>query len=185
MSLMTSEEKLRRRLLGDPPKRDLLGWLGPLLAMVAGGIMRFWDLGRPHQLVFDETYYVKQAWSMVRWGVELRNGGPYGEKPDEAFTHGTLDVFNTTDGDLVVHGPVGKWIIAAGEAMFGGDSSIGWRFSVCVLGTISIFLLGRIARRLLRSSVLGTIAAVLLAFEGHHFVRRGSLRNDVSRHDWG
>ena len=170
MSLMTSQEQLRRRLLGDPPKRDLLGWLGPLLAMVAGGIMRFWDLGRPHQLVFDETYYVKQAWSMLQFGVELRNGGPYGEKPDEAFTHGTLDVFNTTDGDLVVHGPVGKWVIAAGEAMFGGDSSIGWRFSVCVLGTISIFMLGRIARRLLGSSVLGTIAAVLLAFEGHHFV---------------
>ena len=172
MSAMTSsEEQLRRRLLGDPPGHAMLGWLGPLAAAVVGGVLRFWDLGRPHQLVFDETYYVKQAWSMLQWGVEMRNGGPYGEKPDEAFTRGTLDVFNTTDGDLVVHGPVGKWIIAAGQALFGGaDSSVGWRFSVCVLGTISIFMLGRIARRLLGSSVLGTIAALLLAFEGHHFV---------------
>lgn len=172
MSDMTSsEEQLRRRLLGDPPGHVLLGWLGPLVAAVVGGVLRFWDLGRPHQLVFDETYYVKQAWSMLQWGVEMRNGGPFGEKPDEAFTRGTLDVFNSTDGDLVVHGPVGKWVIAAGEALFGGaDSSVGWRFSVCLLGTISIFMLGRIARRLLGSSVLGTIAALLLAFEGHHFV---------------
>ena len=170
MSLMTSEEQLRRRLLGDPPPRDLLGWLGPLVAMILGGIIRFWDLARPHQLVFDETYYVKQAWSMLEWGVEMRNSSAFGDKPDEAFTHGTPNVFNSTDGDLVVHGPVGKWVIASGEAIFGGDSSFGWRFAVCVLGTISIFMLGRIARRLLGSSVLGTIAAVLLAFEGHHFV---------------
>ena len=86
MSLMTSEEQLRRRLLGDPPPRDLLGWLGPLVAMILGGIIRFWDLARPHQLVFDETYYVKQAWSMLEWGVEMRNSSAFGDKPDEAFT---------------------------------------------------------------------------------------------------
>jgi len=171
MSDMTSsEEQLRRRLLGEPPGQVLLGWLGPLAAAIVGGILRFWDLGRPHQLVFDETYYVKQAWSMLQYGVEMRNGGPFGEKPDEAFTHGTLSVFDPTNGDLVVHGPVGKWVIAAGEALFGGDSSVGWRFSVCVLGTLSILLVGRIGRRLLGSSVLGTMAALLLAVEGHHFV---------------
>ncbi len=171
MSAMTqTEEQLRRRLLGDPPGQVLLGWLGPALAALVGGILRLWDLGNPHQLVFDETYYVKQAWSMVQFGVEMRNGGPYGDKPDEAFTHGTLSVFDTTNGDLVVHGPVGKWVIAAGEAVFGGDSSVGWRISVCVLGILSILMVGRITRRLLGSSVLGTIAAILLAIDGHHFV---------------
>ncbi len=172
MSVMTSsEEQLRRRLLGEPTGHVVLGWLGPLLAALVGGVLRFWDLGRPHQLVFDETYYVKQAWSMILFGVEMRNDGKFGDKPDEAFTHGTLDVFNSTDGDMVVHGPVGKWVIAAGQALFGGaDSSFGWRFSVCLLGTLSILMVGRIARRLLGSSVLGTIAALLLAVEGHHFV---------------
>ncbi len=63
MSAMTqTEEQLRRRLLGDPPVQVLLGWLGPALAALVGGILRLWDLGNPHQLVFDETYYVKQAW---------------------------------------------------------------------------------------------------------------------------
>ncbi len=32
---------------------------------VVGGLMRFWSLGRPDQLVFDETYYVKQGVSML------------------------------------------------------------------------------------------------------------------------
>ena len=43
------------------------------------------------------------------------------------------------------------------------------RFSVAVLGTLSILMLGRAARRLFASSYLGTCAALLLAFDGHHF----------------
>ena len=50
-------------------------------------------------------------------------------------------------------------------------SSFGWRFSVALLGTLSILMVGRAARRLFGSTLLGTIAAFLLAFEGHHFVQ--------------
>ncbi len=171
MTAMTDQEqRLRRRLLGPEIGDRVLGWAGPVVAMLVGGILRFWDLGRPHQLVFDETYYVKQAWSMVEYGVEMRVGNQYGSTPDVAWNAGSLDVFDPTGGDLVVHGPVGKWVIGAGEALFGGTSSFGWRFSVAVLGTLSILMVGRIARRLLSSSLLGTIAAILLAIEGHHFV---------------
>ena len=167
---MGTERRLRGRLIGEPIGQRLLGWLGPLVAAAFGGVLRFWNLGNPHQLVFDETYYVKQGWSMVQFGVEMRNTDKYGEKIDEAFTHGTLDVFNPTTGDLVVHPPVGKWLIGAGEALFGADSSFGWRFAVAVMGTLSILMIGRVARRLLSSSLLGTIAALLLAVEGHHLV---------------
>ena len=120
-------QTLRDRLVGGPIGQPLLGWLGPLLAALVGGILRFWDLGYPHKLIFDETYYVKQGWSMIQYGVELKNTDKYGELIDKAFTEGTLDVFNTEVGDLVVHGPVGKWIIGAGQGLFGADSSIGWR----------------------------------------------------------
>ena len=57
MSGVTREEQLRRRPLGEPAGHRLLGWLGPLVAMVVGGVLRFWNLSNPHQLVFDETYY--------------------------------------------------------------------------------------------------------------------------------
>src|SRR4029079_5975760 len=46
----------------------------------------------------------------------------------------------------------------------------GWRFSVALLGTLSILMVGRAARRMFGSTLLGTIAAILLAFDGQHFV---------------
>ena len=168
MARMSRTEELRRRLLGFRPTDALWGWAGPLAMALAGGLMRFWSLGRPDQLVFDETYYVKQAYSLLEYGVEMRVPDSL-KKPDELFTNGTPDVFGT-EGDLVVHPPVGKWVIAVGEWLFGATSSFGWRFSVALLGTLSILMVGRAARRLFGSSLLGTVAAFLLAFEGHHFV---------------
>ena len=68
------ELDLRRRLLGEPltAKAKLWGWIGPLIVTVLAGFLRLWDLGRPHQLVFDETYYVKQGWSMMLYGHERK-----------------------------------------------------------------------------------------------------------------
>jgi len=169
MARMTREEQLRLRLLGEPVGNPWLGWLGPLLAAAVGGVLRFWNLGNPHQLVFDETYYVKQGWSLIRFGVEMRNDPAFGDQIDPMFTNGTPDVFGT-EGDLVVHPPVGKWLIGWGEQLFGITNSYGWRFSVAVLGTLSIFMVGLAARHLFKSSLLGTVASVMLAFEGHHFV---------------
>ncbi len=169
MTAMDRREQLRARLLGFRPSDVLWGWLGPLVLAVVGGLLRFHELGRPHQLVFDETYYVKQGVSMLEYGVEMKWKGD-GEEVDPTFTQGTIHVFETTQGDMVVHPPVGKWIIAFGEWVFGSTSSFGWRFSVALLGTLSILMVGRIARRLFRSSWLGTLAAFLTAFEGHHFV---------------
>ena len=157
---------------GRPPT-VLFGWLGPLFVAAVGGILRFWNLGDPHQLVFDETYYVKQGWSMLLFGVEMRNDPVLNEAKqiDQNFTAGNvLKVYDPTTGDLVVHPPVGKWLIGWGEQLFGIDNSFGWRFAVCVMGVLSILMIGRAARRLFGSSLLGTVAALLLAFEGHHFV---------------
>ena len=33
-------------------------------------MLRFWDLGRPKAFIFDETYYAKDAWSLLHFGVE-------------------------------------------------------------------------------------------------------------------
>ncbi len=173
MASMTTEGQLRRRLLGDPVGDRLLGWLGPLLAAAVGGLLRFWNLGNPHQLVFDETYYVKQGWSMILFGVEMRNDPVLdaAKQIDQNWTVGNvLKVYDPTTGDLVVHPPVGKWLIGWGEQLFGITNAFGWRFAVAVMGTLSILMVGRAARRLFGSSFLGTVAALLLAFEGHHFV---------------
>ncbi|GAA1137896.1 phospholipid carrier-dependent glycosyltransferase [Ornithinicoccus hortensis] len=170
---------LRERLLGPAPGRREVrwGWWGPLIAMVLGGILRFVHLGHPHQLVFDETYYVKQAWSLIQFGHErhIKEGL---EEPDALFTAGNPDVFGTAP-DMVVHPPVGKWMIGAGEWLFGVDSSFGWRFACAVVGTLSILMLGRAAWRMFHNATLATAAATLLAVDGHHFVHSRTGLLDV------
>jgi dolichyl-phosphate-mannose-protein mannosyltransferase len=161
-------DRLRTRLLGVRAADRLWGWLGPLVIAGLGGFLRFWHLGRPHQLVFDETYYVKQGYSIWKYGIERANV-PSLKSPDSLFTRGTPDVF-VPYGDSVVHPPVGKWMIGFGESLFGIDSSFGWRFASAVVGTLSIVMLARIGRRLFGSTLLGCIAGLLLAVDGEHFV---------------
>ena len=69
----------------------------------------------------------------------------------------------------VVHPPMGKWLIAVGEWAF-GMNPFGWRFMVALLGTLSVLLVCRIGRRLMRSTALGCLAGALLAVDGLHFV---------------
>lgn len=168
---------LRERLLGMQAHDRLWGWLGPLAVALVGGFLRFWHLDRPAKLVFDETYYVKDGASLIRYGVEIATK-PELKKPDALFTAGNTDVFGTT-GEYVVHPSIGKWMIGLGQLLFGSESPWGWRFSAAVVGTVSILMLGRIARRLFGSTLLGTTAAVLLAFDGQHFVHSRTGLLDV------
>ncbi|MBD2760838.1 phospholipid carrier-dependent glycosyltransferase [Yimella sp. cx-573] len=173
---MTAErEVLRRRLLGRPrtAQEKLWAWVGPAIVTVIGGFLRFWDLGRPHQLVFDETYYVKQGWSMMQYGYEMKPTKVVsdGKAADSLFTMGQWQqgVYGT-EADFIVHPPLGKWMIGGGEWLFGIDSSFGWRFAVALVGTLAIYLVGRAAWHLFRSPLLAIIASILLAVEGQEFV---------------
>lgn len=178
-----SPAALRNRLLGWEPDTSftlgLWGWLLPLLAAVAGGVLRFVRLGEPQSLVFDETYYVKDAYSYLTSGYER-------EWPDDAnasFNAGTPDLL-LGNPEYVVHPPVGKWMIAAGMALFGADNSFGWRFGAALTGTLTVLLVGLIAVRLFRSPLLGGIAALLLAVDGHHLVHSRTSLLDVFLTFW-
>jgi len=154
-----------------PFRRESLprwGWLAILTVTALGGLLRFWRLDRPHQLVFDETYYVKQGYSMFKAGYELKWTGT-GEVVDPQWNAGNINVF-TKDPDFVVHPPVGKWMIGAGEQLFGPTSAWGWRFSAALIGTLSILMLALIAHRLFNNTLLAITAALLLAVDGEHYV---------------
>ena len=42
----------------------------PLLVTVFAGVLRFDRLSSPNAIIFDETYYAKDAWSILKHGVE-------------------------------------------------------------------------------------------------------------------
>ncbi|GGS34325.1 phospholipid carrier-dependent glycosyltransferase [Streptomyces parvus] len=140
-------------------------WGGPLLVTLVAGLLRFWKLDQPHAVIFDETYYAKDAWALVNQGYE----GSWPKDVDKQILNDPSSVPVPTDPGYVVHPPVGKWIIGLGEQLF-GFTPFGWRFMVAVLGTISVLLLCRIGRRLFRSTFLGCLAGLLLAVDGLHFV---------------
>ena len=164
----TVRDSLLARLLQARLSDRVWGWLAPGLVAAIGGGLRFWRLDQPRTLAFDETYYVKEAGSYLKSGYELATvGAP--RSPDSMWNAGNTNVW-TTSPEFVVHPPVGKWIIAAGEWLVGETNPVGWRLSVAVFGTLSILMMGRIARRLFSSTLLGTTAALLLSLDGQHFV---------------
>jgi dolichyl-phosphate-mannose--protein O-mannosyl transferase len=157
-------------VLGAPPAVAarlwrLAAWGGPLLVALVAGLLRFWHLGSPHAVIFDETYYAKDAWALINQGYE----GSWPKDVDASILRNPDAVAVPTDPGYVVHPPVGKWVIGLGEHLF-GFTPFGWRFMVAVLGTLSVLMLCRIGRRLFRSTFLGCLAGLLLAVDGLHFV---------------
>ncbi|MBP3043942.1 phospholipid carrier-dependent glycosyltransferase [Arthrobacter jiangjiafuii] len=175
--------ELRNRLLGWAPgttaSLGLWGWLAPLLAAVIGGVLRFVRLAEPRSLVFDETYYVKDAYSYLLSGYERE----WPDGANDSFNAGTPDVLLASP-EYVVHPPVGKWMIAAGMELFGADNSFGWRFSAALTGTLTVLLVGLIAVKLFRSPLLGGLAGLLLAVDGHHLVHSRTSLLDVFLTFW-
>jgi dolichyl-phosphate-mannose-protein mannosyltransferase len=151
------------------PSSGWRGWIGPAVVTLVAALLRFVNLGQPHAVVFDETYYVKDGLALWRYGYERgavpdANGiilGPHGP-------WNTLDIF-TDKAAFVVHPPLGKWTIGLGEWLF-GVTPFGWRFMVALLGTASVLMTARIIRRLTRSDVIGTLAGLLVAVDGLHIV---------------
>lgn len=141
------------------------GWIGPLLVTLFAGVLRFWNLGSPRKVIFDETYYPKDAWSLLQYGYE----GTWAKNANDALIAHPPHILLSPEHSYVVHPPMGKWLIALGEWAF-GMNPFGWRFMVALLGTLSVLLICRIGRRLLRSTALGCLAGTLLAVDGLHFV---------------
>ena len=105
------------------PTDRLNGWIVTLIIGAIAFVIRFVNLGYPNKLVFDETYYAKDAYSLLKFGYE-RN---WPSNANSKIIAGDLDVMQDTAA-FVVHPPLGKWLIAAGEYLF-GMNSFGWRFA--------------------------------------------------------
>jgi dolichyl-phosphate-mannose--protein O-mannosyl transferase len=150
------------RLRPPLPRDAWWGWGIPSLIAAVGLFLRLFRITRPHGKVFDETYYAPDAWNLLHHGVELNKDG------QAAF---------------VAHPPLGKWMIAVGEWIF-NNNELGWRFSAAIVGSVSILMIARIARRMFRSTVLGCIAGLLLSLDGLEFVQSRTSMLDIFLMFW-
>lgn len=165
---------LRRRFLPAHFRSSMAwGWYAPLLVTVFVGIFQFWGLGYPHRITFDETYYAKDAYSLlVKHYASTFVDSPETPKVNEAdqiINSGSTHHIFGDSPNMVVHPEVGKWMIAFGEWVF-GMNPFGWRFSSALIGTLMILVMCRLVRRLTGSTLLGCVAGLLLGFDGLHFV---------------
>jgi dolichyl-phosphate-mannose-protein mannosyltransferase len=141
---------LGERRPGVPLSEDpLYSWACAGFVTLVALVLRLADLGFPSGKIFDEIYYATDAHNLLLRGVEWddKQNGP-------AF---------------VAHPPLGKWLIALGEHLF-GYNSFGWRIVPALAGAATVLVLVRVGQRLFGSTLLGCAAGLLLAVDGLHFV---------------
>lgn len=161
----TSLDRLWDNLTVIPGRARLLRWVGPVLVTLLAALTRLWNLGYPHTLVFDETFYVKDAYTLSKLGYE----GSWPANPDPGFAAGDVNNYLSA-GSFVVHPPLGKWLISLGFDVFGAQNPVGWRIPTAVVGILAVVLLMIIARYLFKSTLVATIAGLLMAIDGNAIV---------------
>jgi dolichyl-phosphate-mannose-protein mannosyltransferase len=161
----------------------------PVAVLAVAVATRLIGLEQPGELVFDETYYVKDAESLRQLGYEgtWNNGangtsgadGANGTSGDNGATgaNGANELWAAgTPGSpselasFVVHGPLGKWIIALGLGALGPDSAASWRVGTAVAGVVLVGLVMLLTHLLLGRIVLTSIAGLLIAIDGNAIV---------------
>ena len=151
--------------LDDGRLRDrTTGWIVTLSITLMAFVLRVWEVGTPNKILFDETYYAKEAWGIVNSGYERK----WADGANDQIPMGDLSGF-LEDPAYVVHPPLGKMMIGLGEWAF-GMNAFGWRIAAVVFGTLMVFLTIRLARRLSRSTLVGAMAGLILTFDGLAFV---------------
>ena len=83
----------------------------PLLVTVFGAFLRFYRLGVPKAVIFDETYYVGDAYGILRHGVEINHKS----NANALLAHGKTNILAEPAGELVVPRRLERSAIAVGN----------------------------------------------------------------------
>lgn len=146
--------------------RERLLRLGmPAAVLGVAAATRLLALDQPGVLVFDETYYVKDAASLLELGYE----GRWPDGADDLFAAGAPPTVGESAA-FVAHPPLGKWVIALGMLALGPANPAGWRLGVAVSGVLLVAALMLLAHLLWRQTALTVLAGGLLAIDGNAIV---------------
>lgn len=141
-----------------------LRWIAPVLVLGIAAALRFWALGRPGVLVFDELYYVRDAISQLAHGFPTM-----WPDDDPSMSAGRANGFTDAPSNAV-HPPLGKWLIGLGILVFGPDNGWGWRSAVALAGVATVGVVMLLGWLLSRNLMVAWLAGLLLAIDGVHVV---------------
>jgi len=139
---------LRARAWFDP-REGLARMVWPLdyglagLFGVVSFVLSYVNYWVPKGKIFDEIYFARAA--------------------EEYLSH--KYIYENT------HPPLTKLIITVSTMLFGGDNAHGWRFLDVVFGAFAIVLIYIFAKRLTRSTLFASFAAIMFTADGMHFVQ--------------
>ncbi|HEY9180667.1 MAG TPA: phospholipid carrier-dependent glycosyltransferase, partial [Candidatus Baltobacteraceae bacterium] len=135
------------------PREGLASMVWPLDYLLAGSfgvisfVVSYVNYWLPNEKIFDEIYFARAA---------------------EEYLSGKYIYENT-------HPPLTKLIITLSTMLFGGlphgDNPAGWRFLDVVFGAIAVVVIYAFAKRLTRSKLFASFAAIMLTADGMHFVQ--------------
>jgi Gpi18-like mannosyltransferase len=108
--------------------------------LIAAAITRFWNLGHPAEIVFDEVHFVAQG---------------------RHYLHG--------ESFLDPHPPLAKLVISLGILLF-GDNPFGWRVGNATIGTALVGISYLIGRRISGSRLVGALAGAIILCDGMYLV---------------
>ncbi len=154
-------------MIARSPRWLLVGgrWLGAAGVLAVAAATRLTGLAHPGELVFDETYYVKDAWALWNLGYESQ----WPSDADEQWAAGRTDGW-TGMASFAVHPPLGKWLIGLGLALAGPEDPASWRIATALTGIALVALVMVGAWLLTRSGPITTITGYLLAIDGNGIV---------------
>lgn len=137
----------------------------PAAVLGVAAATRLIGLEQPGELVFDETYYVKDAESLRQLGYE----GRWPEGSNELWAAANPGSPSPM-ASFVAHPPLGKWIIALGLAALGPENPAGWRLGTALAGVALVGLTMLLAHLLLGRLVLTSLSGLLIAIDGNAIV---------------
>jgi Gpi18-like mannosyltransferase len=108
--------------------------------LIVAACTRFWHLGHPSEIVFDEVHFVAQG---------------------RHYLHG--------ESFLDPHPPLAKLVIALGILIF-GDHPVGWRVGNATIGTALVGITYLLGRRISGSRLVGALAGAIILCDGMYLV---------------
>ena len=119
----------------------------------------------PKSFLFDETYYAKDAWSLVHHGYVTGYVADANDKILAGNLHGS--VHRRPEHDRP---PGGRQVADRVGRVVAGMTPFGWRLAPAIVGSLMVMVMIRLARRVTGSTLLGLVAGILMCFDGLQLV---------------